>query len=300
MAPNTCIRSAWLEYAGGPTVYLESAALGYFCSSLDLGYPVPREVIDNRPDRDGADDRTMLMGPRTVTVALAAVAGAGARMDQVAASFGPFMAPAARTNLHYVLDRGSYPERVISNMRAVSYDWPIAGPEQVAIALQWIAADPAAKDPVAKLATSWSGASGVTGRTYNLVYARVYPASGGGPAAGIIHSNGDLPVYPMLRIYGPITSAEVDFYLPTIGATLGFRTVPGYVVNTGHFLQIDMRSRNVLIDNDPTQPAGNAIDWSTFSVAALPAGVDNRMSLVGQNATGSTQVQASWNDGYLT
>jgi hypothetical protein len=46
----TCVRSAWLVL-GAKTVLLEDEAAGYFCESLDLGYPAPREVTENRPDQ---------------------------------------------------------------------------------------------------------------------------------------------------------------------------------------------------------------------------------------------------------
>lgn len=297
-----CVRSAWIEATGMTPIMLENGALGYFCSSLDLGFPIPREVIDNKPDRDGADDRTKNMGPRTITAALTAVAGAGARMDQVASSFGVYMVPSVRCNLHYVLDRGANPERVISGMRAVNYDWPIAGPDTVEIALQWIAADPVARDPSSKTAIAWAGASGGSGRVYNLVFNRIYPAGSGGAIAGIIHSNGEVPVRPILDIYGPITNAQVS--ISTVANSLNtaaqIKVVAGYVIAAGHFLRVNTRDKTVYVDGDTTQPAGSAIDWTNWFWVDLAPQFDNRMTLTGQTTSGSTQVIATWNDGYLT
>ena len=45
------------------------------------------------------------MGTRVVSADITALAGAGARIDDVADNFAPFMVPSARPVLHYVLDR---------------------------------------------------------------------------------------------------------------------------------------------------------------------------------------------------
>ena len=42
-----CVRRAWLALPDGRTIGLEGT--GYFCSSLDLGYPAVREVTNPRP-----------------------------------------------------------------------------------------------------------------------------------------------------------------------------------------------------------------------------------------------------------
>ena len=76
--PASCARRAWLTL-GARTLLLEDPSSGYFCTSLDLGYPTVRAVTNNRPDDDGIDD--------------------------VADNFAPFMVPSARPVLHYVLDR---------------------------------------------------------------------------------------------------------------------------------------------------------------------------------------------------
>src|SRR3974390_3207095 len=104
MTGNPCTRSAWLVL-GALTVPLESAALGYFCSKLDLGAPNVRAVTNPRPDQDGTDDRTAYMADRAVNAEVLAVYGAGAQMDAVAARFAPFMAPSAPPALQYALDR---------------------------------------------------------------------------------------------------------------------------------------------------------------------------------------------------
>ena len=151
-----CVRSAWLVL-GNTTLALEDATKGYFCTSLDLGYPAVRDVVDNRADRNGADDRTTLFGPRAVTANITALAGAGARIDTVAAAFAPYMTPSARPVLHYVLDRPGQPQRTLT-VRPAGFSWPIQGPYQRSIQLQFVAADPVAYDPTVQTATCGPGA----------------------------------------------------------------------------------------------------------------------------------------------
>ena len=206
--PVTCVRRAWLTL-GALSLPLEDESSGYFCQSLDLGWPESREVVNNRPDADGIDDRTRLMGGRAVSADIFATAGAGAQVDAVASAFGPFMVPSARPVLHYVLDRPGATERTLT-LRAAGYAWPIAGPFERDIQLQWVAADPIARDPVAQTVVAWAG-TGILGRVYNLVFPRVYPAGAGLPSTAQIVGHGDVPIQPYVRIFGPITNPRVTF-----------------------------------------------------------------------------------------
>lgn len=303
----TCVRSAWLTL-GTLSVPLEDDTAGYFCQSLDLGYPDVREVVNNRPGMDGIDDRTTLMGGRTVTAEITALAGAGARIDAVAASFAPFMTPAVRPVLHYVLDRPGAAERTLT-LRAAGYSWPIVGADERDIQLQWVAADPVIRDPTLQTATAWSGAHpGNPGRLYNLTFNRLYPVGGGGPIPGTIESPGDVAVRPRLRIYGPITGPVVNFAMsdPVAGSSsAAVYFLAGYRIDAGHFVDVDTAAKTAYVDDDPTQPALSALDWSQMGAGwpvlpVLPATTQMTLTALGGNTTGVTQVQATWQDGYLS
>ena len=167
------VRRAWLVL-GSLTIQLDNPAAGWSCQSLDLGSPIVRSVMTNKPDADGIVDRTQYMGARTVVAAVSAISTAGARIDDVASAFAPFMVPSARPVLHYVLDRSGAAERTLT-LRPDSYDWPIVGAIERDVALQWIAADPVARDPSVQTATAWAGSGTGGGRTYNLTFNRVSP-----------------------------------------------------------------------------------------------------------------------------
>jgi hypothetical protein len=293
-------RRAWLTL-GGRRVELHDEAAGYFCTSLDLGYPDVRTVTSNRPAQDGIDDRTQFFGGRTVTAKITAVGAGGRPIDAVAASFAPFMTPAARPVLHYVLDRPGAPERQIV-VRAAGYAWPIEGADQRQIQLQWVAADPIMRDPTVRSTTAWSGSSITWGRTYDLTFDRQYDTRGGGAQPGTITSAGDVGVRPVLRVFGPITGARVSFQSDdgtgarsssVVGFAPGYEIGPGdwREVDTAQFTAVDSAGRSVL----------TALDWPALAWPYLPPEPGATvMTLSGDNMTGATQVRATWQDGYLT
>lgn len=295
-----CVRSAWLVL-GSSTLYLEDVTKGYFCEQLDIGWPATREVVSNKPDMNGVDDRTQYMGARAVTADIRALAGAGAQIDAVASAFGPFMNPAARPVLHYVLDRPGYPERQIT-LRASDFGWPIAGPNERAIHLAWVAADPVMRDATQKVATAWAGSGTYGGRTYNLTFDRQYPQSGSSPTVALIQPQGDVGVRPLFRIYGPATSPAVSWYnLSPSGDNGWIRMVAGYQVFANHYLDIDSATKTAYVDGDPTQPAMASIDWQNTRWPLIgPAPAYSQISLSATSTSQVTQVQAMWRDGYLT
>jgi len=294
-----CIRQAWLTL-GALTVYLENRALGYFCSKLDLGYPAVREVVNNRPDMDGVDDRTTLMASRVVSADITALAGAGAQVDQVAASFAPFMVPSARPVLHYILDRPGTAERILT-LRAAAYTWPIVGPFERDIQLQWVAADPIVRDPAAHTVAARSGASTPIGRTYPLTFNRVYPPGSSTPSTAVIASPGDVAVRPLLRIYGPVTAPHVRLQLQPDGTSSQINFAQSFVVDAGHWVDIDGLNHTVRRDSDPAQSVLSSVDWSVSSWPYIPPLPQSAiLSMSGQSTSAVSQVQATWNDGYLT
>lgn len=291
---NVCVRSAWLTLDDGSMILLEDEDAGYYCTSLDLGSPNVREVMNDRPDQHGSDDRTQFFGSRAVSAEIQATQD----IDDVATAFAPFMVPNLRPVLHYVLDRPGTPERTLV-LRAASYSWPIVGASLRDIKLQWVAGDPIAKDPTQHIATAWAGSTAIPGRSYNLAFPRTYPPGAGVPTSSVIHSNGDVAVQPILRIFGPITQPVVTIHTPSGQVfTVGF--VAGFTVGAGAWVDVDTKRKSAYYESDPNQNVISSLDWNNIVWPVLPVRVDNIMTIRGQNTTSSTQVQAIWYDGYLT
>jgi hypothetical protein len=296
----TCVRRAWLTL-GSYSVPLEG--VGYFCTKLDLGSPIVREVVNNKPDQWGQDDRTQLLGSRIVTAEITALAGAGAVIDDVASRFAPFMDPSQRPVLHYVLDRPGTPERTLT-LRAANYTWPIVGPYQRDIQLQWVAADPVARSAVTKTAFAWAGIEGGPGRTYDLRYDRSYPAGGGAATTAHLVNDGDVNVYPLLRVHGPGGAIVIEVWNQYAwGVAALFDFLPSFVLNAGDYVDIDCARRLVYLNGDPTQSLYDQVQWG--NVAYWPFIPPSRivpylvLGILAEGASGITQVQAYWQDGFM-
>lgn len=293
---GTCVRRAWLELPDGRTMEFEGR--GWFCTSFDLGMPDVRENVNNRPDNDGVTDRTVLMGKRLISANIVALATVGARIDDVASQFAPFMVPANRPILHYVLDRGDNEERTMV-VRGSGYSWPVVGTDERDIQLQWVAADPYAYGEAQQVATGWSGGT-TAGRTYNRTYNWTYPPGSGSAVNATIQSPGDVNVAPYLRIFGPITSAVVTFRIDGYFASR-IQLIGGVRIDAGHFLGVDCDARTAYLDDDPTQPWLSQLNWSATTWPDLPPLPSTTvMSIGGEVTTNLTQVQATWRDRYLS
>jgi hypothetical protein len=299
-----CVRRAWLT-CDGRTMPLEDLDAGYVCDELDLGWPEVREVVNPRPDADGIDDRTQFFGSRAVTADITAAESLGAVVDEVASSFGYYMHPQRRVELHYVLERPGNPERVLI-VRGSDYSWPIDGGGRRAVHLGWVAADPIARDVLVNHATAWAGSATTSGRTYDLVFPRTYPAGGGAAVVGVAEVEGDVPVRPLLRIYGPATAPTVASDLLDSGGahvfTYALTFKAGVVIDAGRYIEVDCDARTAYADGDPAAPMLDQIAWTVSQwIVFQPAPFTNRLSMSGgSTASGVTQVQAAWRDGYLT
>jgi hypothetical protein len=296
-----CVRRAWLVM-GTRTLELEDDLAGYACTELNLGYPEVREVSSNRPDADGTDDRTSLMGARAVSANIRAYGGA-ATPDEIGALFAPFMLPSARPELHYVLDRPGTPERMCT-VRASGYAWPITGKRDRDIQLGWVASDPVMRDPAARSSVSRSGSTTIPGRAYPLHFNRIYPVGGGAATTGEIVSPGDVPVRPLVRIFGPITDPRVDLQVMDPAeplATYSLAFVAGFRIDAGEWVDVDTDRKTVFRNSDPTQSAMADMDWQTSTWPVLPPSPAlTYLNLYGDSTSGVTQAEATWTDGYLT
>jgi hypothetical protein len=291
-----CTRTAWLSLSGLPDVPLEDESSGYFCSELTLGSPTVREVISNRPDQDGADDRTAYLGPRTVSAKLTAIRTAGAVIDAVATMFGPYLQPSARPTLHYVLERGDNPERVLT-LRGSAYEWSVIGADGRDVHLQWTAADPVAYDPATYSATAWAGTSTAGGRSYDRTYDRTYAPGGMSSTTGQIIGKGDLPVRPVVDIFGPITDPLVRFS-DTAGDSWVIAFAAGYRIDATNYVTVDTAAHSAYANGDPTASVLASLDWTRLVWPVLPPRVAVSFILGGTNTTQASQVAASWRDGY--
>jgi len=291
-----CVRRAWLTL-DALTVALEDPAGQWVCTELDLGWPDVRDVVNNRPDQDGIDDRTRFFGARAISASITSTPVL-AQPDTLAGLFAPFMVPAARPVLHYVLDRPGTPEMTMT-VRAASFAWPVSGKRVRNLELQWVASDPLPRSATVKTAAAFAG-SALSGRTYPLTFNRTYPAGGQAATTGQIRSDGDQPFGPLFRIYGPVTGPWLRVTNQITGDTLVWLVFSNaFTLAAGHYVEIDTTARTILVDGDPAQSAYQQVMWAASSWRKLQPGVTSLMTLSGTSTSGVTQAVATWQDVYL-
>jgi hypothetical protein len=299
--PPVQARAAWITL-GSLTVPLDNWDGGWACTSLDLGQPEVREVKNNRPDQHGVIDRTQYLGGRVVTATITAFPGGTLPMDQAIEQFAPFMDPSQRPVLH-VTTVSSAPERTLV-LRASPYSggMPMSSMDRRDAQFQWVAGDPVLRAVTLSTATSWSGlGGGGSGRLYPLTHPRVYPAAGGSQVNGVIVGYGAIIIRPTLTVYGPITTPRITFRTAS-GQVFQVWFTSGYQLAAGHYITIDTVNRTATLDG--TTNAATSVDWVNSIWPALPNSPDQTTMILSGDPTGLvtsgvTQVQATWQDGFL-
>ena len=212
-------RKAWLVL-GTLTRPLDDIDSGWACTTLDLGSAEVREVTNNSPDQSGVDDRTQFLGSRVVTANFTAVPDGTVPLDEIVAGFAPFMDPSQRPELHYLIRETDQLERVLV-LRASAWSAPMSQPISRDFQLSWVAPDPLIRSAIVKSASSWSGSGSGSGRLYPFVPPRTYPAGGGGSVSGVIETDGDVAVAPLLVLFGPITDPNILVHTAARRHTVG-------------------------------------------------------------------------------
>jgi len=283
---------------GDRTLELEDDLAGYAATELDLGYPEVRELMSPRPSMSGVDDRTSLFGARAISATIRSTSGT-LKPDEVATLFAPFMVPAARPELHYVLEREGEPERM-TVVRAAGYGWPISGKRSREVHLSWVAADPAMLDPAERVETALAGGPpGTGGRIYPLTFARIYPPGSATSTTATISTPGDLAVRPLFRIYGPITTPDVRIQVSEPAANYRILFAAGFRIDAGHYVDVDSDAKTAYLDGSSS--VMSSLDWQTSTWPIIPPEpAVAYVNLLGSSTSGVTQVQVRWFDRYLS
>jgi hypothetical protein len=228
---------------------LELGCDPYVVASLQVGSPAVRDVVRNRSLGNGVLDDTRYYGSRAITLAIrfndvAACADPERDMQALIDALTPYMSPRRRPTLTWQLPRSNELRAAI--VRGHAWGWEIAGPKAQGIAPQWtvpsgeILAGGANARHCETIKPS-SDAEG--GRTYDLTFDRVYPASP--PIGGrTIHNPGTSSAHWELTIYGPVVNPTV-----TINAIV-FETdrLGGITLVPGQTLVVNTRDRTVLLN----------------------------------------------------
>jgi hypothetical protein len=294
VAYPTAKRQAWLHDPTGALadLPLDNPDAGWLCTELDLGFPATRDVVSNKPDQHGTDDRTRYFGARVVTIWVTAFLGGSTAMDDIPGMFTAYMDPGKRPELH-VIESSPTAQELVLVLRGSAYTGPLLYPMRIDMQLGFIAPDPALYGATVQSATAWAGST-IQGRVYPKAYPWTYPPGSQSAVTGIILSHGDLPVQPLLEVFGPATGAQIGF-------DNGQYLVPftsGSLINAGDYVTVDTKAKSAIRNSDGASVL-NWIDWSRVIWPVLAPNVSHVMSMTAISPTGTTQVQATWQDGYL-
>jgi hypothetical protein len=289
---------------------LDDVERGWVCTELDLGYPDIREVTNNAPIQHGIDDVTAYFGGRVVTASITAVPDGTLPLDDIVSLFGRYTNPGARPELHFTRQSASYDERMLL-LRASGWSAPMGVPSKREFQLSWVAPDALIRNAIISVSSAWVGEDDQGGRVYEppdlAAYGGVdrdYSTVVGSPSVpGAPVSRGDLPVSPLLRIYGPITQPVVRLSgvapdRTPVQAQVAFGST--LVIGSGEWVDVDCKARTANRNGDPAQSVFSEIEFDATQWPLIyPVPWTNVLELTGSSASPHTLVEARWQDAFL-
>jgi hypothetical protein len=236
---------------------------GWSLEQLQIGFPGARPVVRSRALADGVFDESRYLGSRAVTLTLriATPTATQAALDALM----PFLSPRRRPILTYALAGDPTALRSLE-LRGIDAPVVIDGPSYQRIVCSWVSTDSFVQGANQHCVLFEAGA--VTGRTYNLVFNRVY-SSTGSTSTGTITNVGNAPAHWT----AVLTSTTTDPTVRINGVDMTFDQNGGVSLVGSQTLNIDTRNRTILLNNDPLTPAYNRtnfFDWTWDDLLLQP------------------------------
>jgi Phage tail protein len=262
---------------GGTTLQLTEAE-GLVNNQLDLGWPTLRPVVADRPQVDGTVDTTDRFGARAISLVVTAVdtygpAGTIARTwKQNLARLTKLLGAAKRPTLHIRVDGLDYRIGLAPDQVGA----PFVNPNHNVAQLAFRAPDPYLRGR-GKSVTGYPFRAGTTGRTYPLTFPRTYPDSGAVSGDFDVMNEGDVDVWPIVNIWGPLATS---FTLENVTTGQIF-SMTSTTVDVNNRLEVDMHNRTVRINGDPRFPRFSLVNFVASSWIRLVPGTNRLRFLTG-------------------
>ena len=234
-----------LERDGAPPLHLNPQN-GWHIRGADFGFPTVRQVVDDRPNADGTDDRSRFFSSRVLTLDLLARGDRMAKIDELS----PFLVPSARSFLYFPGPDGTERRMLLRGRDRRSELVQKTGKQ--AIIAQWEV--PNGTSETADTAQTIAFASvGVTpGFTFDLTFDLVFPAAS--PAGRTnVPTIGNTRCYPVIRLWGPCTFPRVDNLQDPAEDGTPKQLAFDITLTASQFLEVDTRERTVLFNGLPGQ-----------------------------------------------
>lgn len=231
---------------------------------IKVGSPSVRAVTEDRTNASGMYDTTMLHGGRVVE--MVATVWSPELLREITTFLSPRLRPMLGITDPDVFDgerflmlrRDNFDPGDIDHLshvrRQLQFQW-------VCPTGLWQATDPQSFTLNAQTSTA-------AGRTYPLVFPRVYPATQGGLGQAIIENPGTEPADQMVRLYGPCRGPR--YTNDSTGETLVF--TEDAVVAAGEYIELDTANHTAFYLSDRAASRGHLLDYSLSTWWQVPPG----------------------------
>ena len=226
-------------------VILDSAN-GAIVSLWDPGFPKIREVQEPYVQASGSRDTTLYHGPSLATLRMIVLGSGVESRREFLDRFMEHCTPSARSYVHWQLNDETVERCVQFRVQKVSS--PIAKHNRIHVGCSFVVPLGIMQSSVVQTSVlDPAGAGAELGRSYDLSFARTYPASD--PLGGqIVTNDGNVTAWPRIRVMGPVTNPRI--HNNTTGKEYDFI---GLTLTTGQFIDIDTFDRDIKDQADVSQ-----------------------------------------------
>lgn len=278
-----------LELDGVDPLPLENA-YGFIVSQVDLGWPNPRTVAQDRAGQDGTFDLTGFHGARAVSVTGCIVGDDNRTRQDILDGLRRFCHPGARPTLFFRTEQGGDERKMI--LRADQQSAPMQIPGLIEFTAAWIAPDGVALSVDLNTITMlpFTDAGGFTfDLTFDLTFPYLDPALG----RGLCHNAGNTWAVPTIVITGPCTDPSVTN--ETTDLVIAF---DGLALSAGESVVIDPSRPSVLLNGEAGASRYSLLDFDVTTMWLLQAG-DNTIRFTAEAESAGASCVVAWHDTYL-
>lgn len=262
-------------------------------TSINIGLPDIRAVVEDRPGTEGTRDTTALIGARAVTINAELYATPAALADQ----WRTFMAPRKRVWL-YVTDTEWVGQRRIV-MRPDQWTDPITqGADDIfrAVQAQWRAPEGVWEDAAPTMVSLAAYAASTTGMTFTGgMHFPIAWTAGVAVTGMLINNPGALPLHHQVKLYGSCNGPSL--INDTVGQQLTFQ--PTFGVAAGVYIDLDTRERTANRNSLATDSQLGQMDLVNTQWWQLAPGMNSIRFVPGSGVVAGSSAVLTYRNTYL-
>lgn len=253
-----------------------------------------RAVVEDAVAQDGSIDRTRLRGAGSLRIDLTILNTASGTKHQWLDDLAHFMDTEGRFYVVLKEDGQTEERRILVRPETMPRRVDPQSRHFMKITMSFVAPT-GAMESVKLYEVNISPPTGLVGRTYPRTYTytgRRYP-SGNISTVATINVRGGKSIAPTYRIYGACSDPVIRNV--DTGQVLA---LTGISIPQGHYIDIDVASRSVVMDSDPELSYLNKVDWSRSSWWYLPRG-ENKLTLSTSSQSAGCIMYIYWRERWI-